>query len=181
MIVAIMMLALSLCIILASCTIFVNAIEWLGKKLDLHQGIIGSIFTAIGTAMPETVIPIIALLFTKSNSARAIGIGAMWSAVHARHPLGFFVTGAAVIVNTMLNGAPCGNVRRPRRAVARFAFLFLLLRRSDHSRPLPFAVHPTKLLVALGLPLPISCTSSSPLPGVDLRSNGLKNSMSAGS
>ena len=45
----ILMTVLSLGLILLSCSVFINAIEWLGQKLNLHQGIIGSIFAAIGT------------------------------------------------------------------------------------------------------------------------------------
>jgi cation:H+ antiporter len=97
------LLLLSLGIILISCAVFVNAIELFGKAFNLHQGIIGSIFAAIGTALPETIIPILAILFAKSGRAHAIGIGAIAGAPFMLATLGFFVTGAAVIVNKFFN------------------------------------------------------------------------------
>ena len=98
----IVMLALSLGVILASCAIFVNAIECLGKALNLHQGIIGSIFAAVGTAMPETLIPIIAIIFSKEASAHAVGIGAIAGAPFMLSTLAFFITGAAVVVYSLM-------------------------------------------------------------------------------
>jgi cation:H+ antiporter len=102
MAIAILMLLASLGLILLSCAVFVNAIEWFGKTLNLHQGVVGSILAAVGTALPETIIPIIAILFTKGNSGHAIGIGAIAGAPFMLGTLGFFVTGAAVIANRLL-------------------------------------------------------------------------------
>jgi cation:H+ antiporter len=102
MTVSIVLLAASLCIILASCYVFVNAIECLGKALRLHEGIVGSILAAIGTALPETLIPIIAIFFAKGANARDVGIGAIAGAPFMLATLAFFVTGTAVIVYARL-------------------------------------------------------------------------------
>lgn len=98
----ILMIILSLCLILACCTVFVNAVECLGKALNLHQGIIGSIFAAVGTALPETIIPVIAIVFTKGSGAHEIGIGAIVGAPFMLSTLAFFITGSAVIIYTLL-------------------------------------------------------------------------------
>ncbi len=98
----ILMLVVSLCLILASCAIFVNAIECFGKRFKLHQGIIGSIFAAVGTALPETIIPIIAIIFNKGDNAHAVGIGAIAGAPFMLPTLTFFVTGAAVLIYAAL-------------------------------------------------------------------------------
>jgi cation:H+ antiporter len=98
----IIMLLASLGIILVSCAVFVNAVECLGKALNLHQGIIGSILAAIGTALPETIIPIIAIVFTKGDHGAEVGIGAIAGAPFMLSTLAFFITGAAVAVYTLL-------------------------------------------------------------------------------
>jgi cation:H+ antiporter len=98
----IIMTILSLCLILLACTIFVNAIEQTGEKLNLHQGIIGSILAAVGTALPETIIPIIAILFSSGQKAHDIGIGAIAGAPFMLGTLAFFVTGLAVIIYALL-------------------------------------------------------------------------------
>lgn len=92
-------LILSLAIILISCELFTNGIEWLGKKLKLGDGVVGSIFSAIGTCLPETTIPIIAILFTdKSADNVDIGIGAIVGAPFMLSTLAFFLTGLSVFI-----------------------------------------------------------------------------------
>jgi cation:H+ antiporter len=49
-------------------------------KLDLSQGATGSILAALGTATPETLIPIVAILFTNTADADEIGVGAILGA-----------------------------------------------------------------------------------------------------
>ena len=41
---------------------FTNAVEWLGHRLDLGQGAVGALLAAVGTALPESVIPVVALI-----------------------------------------------------------------------------------------------------------------------
>jgi len=94
----ILMLALSLLLILFACEIFVNAVEWFGKRLNLHQGIVGSILAAIGTALPETIVPIIAILFSTGPRAHHVGIGAIAGAPFMLGTLAFFLNGCAVLV-----------------------------------------------------------------------------------
>lgn len=91
------MLFISLIIILIAAELFVNAIEWLGKLLKLSEGAVGSVLAAIGTALPETLIPIIALLSGNSEHASEIGIGAILGAPLMLSTLTMFVTGCAVI------------------------------------------------------------------------------------
>jgi cation:H+ antiporter len=91
---------LSLAFILLSCFVFTNAVEWFGKKLNLGQGVVGSIFAAVGTALPETIIPIIAIMFHSGEKSREIGIGAIAGAPFMLGTLAFFVTGTAVFIYT---------------------------------------------------------------------------------
>ena len=95
----IIILILSLGIILTGCELFTNGIEWLGKKLKLGDGVVGSIFSAVGTCLPETLIPIIALLFSEgSKESVDIGIGAIVGAPFMLSTLAFFITGLSVII-----------------------------------------------------------------------------------
>jgi cation:H+ antiporter len=98
----IVFLVASLLLILGCCTVFVNAVEQLGDSFNLHQGIVGSILAAVGTALPETIIPIIAIFFAKGGHGAEIGIGAIAGAPFMLGTLAFFITGAAVIVYRLL-------------------------------------------------------------------------------
>ena len=93
----ILLLFISLILILLAAELFVNAVEWLGKLLKLSEGAVGSVLAAIGTALPETLIPIIALLSGNEKEASEIGIGAILGAPLMLSTLTMFVTGCAVI------------------------------------------------------------------------------------
>jgi cation:H+ antiporter len=92
------LLGVSFAVILAGAELFTNGIEWLGERLGLGQGMVGSVLAAVGTALPETLIPIIAILFTGTPEADEIGIGAILGAPFMLSTAAMFVTGAAVLV-----------------------------------------------------------------------------------
>ena len=91
------LLVISLGIILVGAEVFVNGIEWLGCKLNLSEGAVGSVLAAVGTALPETIIPIIAIIFGQGREGHAIGIGAILGAPLMLATLAMFVTGVAVV------------------------------------------------------------------------------------
>jgi cation:H+ antiporter len=84
-------------IILLGAELFTNSIEWFGRKLDLAEGAVGSVLAAVGTALPETMIPIIAILFASGSSSNEVGIGAILGAPFMLATLAMFVTGVAVL------------------------------------------------------------------------------------
>jgi cation:H+ antiporter len=84
-------------IILAGAELFTNGIEWFGHKLQLAEGAVGSVLAAVGTALPETMIPLIAILFTGGAAASEVGVGAILGAPFMLSTLAMFVTGIAVI------------------------------------------------------------------------------------
>lgn len=91
----ILILFVSLGLILGAAEFFTNAIEWLGCRLGLSEGAVGSILAAVGTALPETMIPIIAIFLGTGGEAYDIGIGAILGAPFMLGTLGMFVNGAA--------------------------------------------------------------------------------------
>lgn len=91
-------LVLGLGIILISAELFTNGIEWLGRRMRLSEGAVGSILAAVGTALPETLVPIIAIGFGASESTKEIGVGAILGAPFMLGTLALFVTGMAVLI-----------------------------------------------------------------------------------
>jgi len=71
-----LLLLLSFAVVLAGALLFTNAIEWIGHKLNLGEGAVGSILAAVGTAMPETLIAIVAL-FSANEGSEDVAIGAI--------------------------------------------------------------------------------------------------------
>lgn len=70
----------SVAVTLGACTLFTNAIEWLGKRFNLSEGAIGGVLAAVGTTLPETSIPIIAIVFGTSRAEAEVGLGAILGA-----------------------------------------------------------------------------------------------------
>ncbi|MBI2969938.1 MAG: sodium:calcium antiporter [Gammaproteobacteria bacterium] len=71
-----------LLVILAAAAIFTNAREHLGERLKISEGVTGSIFAAVGTAMPESIVPLVAILAGTDDAHvnAEIGIGAILGA-----------------------------------------------------------------------------------------------------
>ncbi len=70
------LLVASFAILLAGALLFTNAIEWLGHRLDIAQGAVGSILAAVATALPESLIPVVALI-RGGPGADDVAIGAI--------------------------------------------------------------------------------------------------------
>ncbi|MDN5941235.1 MAG: hypothetical protein L0H94_05055 [Nitrospira sp.] len=70
----------SVVVTLGACALFTNAIEWVGKRFNLSEGAIGGVLAAIGTTLPETSIPVIAIFFGDSHAEAEVGLGAILGA-----------------------------------------------------------------------------------------------------
>jgi cation:H+ antiporter len=85
-------------IILIAAELFTNGVEWAGVRLGLGHGAVGSILAAFGTAMPETMIPIIAIIFVGSASSNDVGVGAILGAPFLLSTAAFAVAGTGLLV-----------------------------------------------------------------------------------
>jgi len=94
----VLILLLALLVILFGAELFTNGIEWFGRKLDLAEGAVGSVLAAVGTALPETMIPLIAIVFGSGGASHEVGVGAVLGAPFMLGTLAMFVTGVAVLV-----------------------------------------------------------------------------------
>jgi cation:H+ antiporter len=94
---ALLLVLVSLLVILVAAELFTNAIEWFGHRLGLAEGAVGSVLAAVGTALPETMIPIIAILVVGSEDAHEIGVGAILGAPFLLSTAAFAVTGLGVL------------------------------------------------------------------------------------
>jgi cation:H+ antiporter len=98
MLVSVVVLLVSFVVILAGAELFTNGIEWLGRKLRLGEGAVGSVLAAVGTALPETLIPIIAIGFGGAGERTdEIGVGAILGAPFMLSTLALAVTAVAVL------------------------------------------------------------------------------------
>src|SRR3954462_5277068 len=94
----VLILVVAFIVILAGAELFTNGIEWFGRKLQLAEGAVGSVLAAVGTALPETMIPIVAILFATGENSEAVGVGAILGAPFMLSTLAMFVTAVAVLI-----------------------------------------------------------------------------------
>jgi len=94
------LLIVALAIILGSAELFTNGVEWLGRRYNMGEGAVGSVLAAVGTAMPETLVPLIAIVFVGGVSSDEVGIGAILGAPFMLSTLAMFVTATAILVFT---------------------------------------------------------------------------------
>lgn len=119
----ILILLISLIFIVISSNLFCNALEHLGEKLGISEGVTGSIFAAVGTALPETMIPILAVLTMHGeNSNNEISIGAILGAPLMLSTLSLFVMALSILKQRGLSGL----VRPEQRGLGRDLKFFIL-------------------------------------------------------
>src|SRR5450755_4693601 len=93
-----LLLAAAFAVILVGAELFTNAVEWFGHLFGLAEGAVGSVLAAVGTALPETMIPLVAIVFGAGSRSDAVGIGAILGAPFMLATLAMFVTGLAVVL-----------------------------------------------------------------------------------
>jgi cation:H+ antiporter len=89
-------LLVSLVVILAGAELFTNGVEWVGEGFGLSEGAVGSVLAAVGTALPETLLPIVAIA-SGHGAGEEIGTGAILGAPFMLTTLAMVVIGVAVI------------------------------------------------------------------------------------
>lgn len=95
----IFLLLVGLVSILIAAEIFTNGLETFGRRFNFSQAVVGSIFAAVGTALPETILPIVAIFFYRGDSAKEIGVGAILGAPFMLSTLALFLVGITVLVS----------------------------------------------------------------------------------
>lgn len=89
--------------IYVACEAFVNAIEWLGARMQVGSIAVGSIFAAVGTALPESVVTLVAVLFGSESAGDDIAVGAALGGPLVVGTLAYGVTGAMLLLRRRRN------------------------------------------------------------------------------
>lgn len=91
-----LLLAFFLVLIVVASEIFTNAVETLGSKLKFSEGVTGSLFAAVGTALPETMVPLVAIFAgNASHVSEEVGVGAILGAPFMLSTLAMCLLGIA--------------------------------------------------------------------------------------
>jgi cation:H+ antiporter len=121
--VILLILLLTMAAMIAAAELFTNAVEWLGHRLRLGDGAVGSVLAAVGTALPETLVPIVALA-GGGEGAHAVTVGAILGAPFMLATIALFLSGAAAIV---FRGVRNSDLQLDLSVTRRDAGVFLLM------------------------------------------------------
>jgi cation:H+ antiporter len=137
--VSFVLLPSSFAVLLAGAYFFTNAVEWAGHRLRLGEGAVGSVLAAVGTALPESIIPVLALI--AGGRADDVAVGAILGAPFMLATIAMALVGISAFA--FRERRPSGDTIRAHRAtLVRDLRFFLVL----------FAI---ALLLGLGAPKPL--------------------------
>lgn len=145
-----LMLLVALVVIFVAAELFTNALECVGERMGVSEGVTGSIFAAVGTAMPETIVPIVAILAGGASIQvnHAVGMGAILGAPFMLATLSLCLIGLFVGLkrgwNTTLNPEPTGFKRDIKVFILAYVLVIAVAM-------LPEAWHEARMAVACAL------------------------------
>src|ERR1700738_2982283 len=99
MLVAVAALLLSAACVYWACEYFVNGVEWFGRKAGVSQNAVGTVLAAFGTALPESVVTFVAVVFGHDAAAKSIGVGTALGGPLVLATIAYPVVGIMLLLN----------------------------------------------------------------------------------
>ena len=113
-----------------ACEFFVNGVEWLGRKLGVGETATGTILAAFGTALPESAVTFVAVVFGRSSAQKDIGIGAALGGPMVLATISYAIVGCAMLWSHRRLGRVTQDIecdsRKLRRDQAWFLSMFIV-------------------------------------------------------
>lgn len=81
-----------------SCELFVNGIEWVGLRFNISKNAVGTILAAFGTALPESVVTFIAVVFGANANQKDIGVGAALGGPLVLSTIAYSIVGLGILL-----------------------------------------------------------------------------------
>lgn len=121
-------LFISLVVILVGAETFTNALEHFGERLHISEGVTGSVFAAVGTALPEAMIPVVAVLAASGDLSvrHDVGVGAILGAPLMLSTITLFLMGTFAAQRRGWTQALCPEPTGVHRDLDWFLFAFAL-------------------------------------------------------
>lgn len=97
LILPIVLLIGSAVVIYLACEYFVNGVEWVGRKLAVGTQATGTVLAAFGTALPESVVTLVAVAFGASAASKELGVGAALGGPLALSTIAYATVGVVLL------------------------------------------------------------------------------------
>jgi cation:H+ antiporter len=86
-------------VIYLACEYFVNGVEWVGRRLNLGSTTTGTVLAAFGTALPESAVTFVAVVFGHDEAQKNIGVGAAVGGPLVLATISYAVVGIVLLLN----------------------------------------------------------------------------------
>jgi cation:H+ antiporter len=117
-------------VIYLACEYFVNGVEWVGRHLNLGSTTTGTVLAAFGTALPESAVTFVAVIFGHDAAEKNVGVGAAVGGPLVLATISYAVVGSVLLLSRrrLARGDACLEVdcARLSRDQAWFLLIFLL-------------------------------------------------------
>ncbi|AXE36848.1 sodium:calcium antiporter [Chromobacterium phragmitis] len=127
MFVTLILFILSAMAIYVACEYFVNGIEWLGHRLNLGATAVGSVLAAFGTALPESAVTFVAVVFGDTPEQKSLGVGAAMGGPLVLATLAYAVVGIALFANRRRLGRSSWQAQADHHRLSRDQTAFLAI------------------------------------------------------
>ena len=84
-------------LIYLACEYFVNGVEWVGHRFSMSATATGTVLAAFGTALPESVVTFMAVMFGQTPAQQGIGVGAAMGGPLVLSTVAYAVVGLALL------------------------------------------------------------------------------------
>lgn len=116
-------------IIYLACEYFVNGVEWVGRRMHLGSTTTGTVLAAFGTALPESAITFVAVIFGRDAAQKNIGVGAAVGGPLVLATISYAVVGIVLLLShrRLQRGDACLEVDCARLSRDQGWFLLIFL------------------------------------------------------
>lgn len=125
MIHVVLLVACAVAIYLA-CEWFVNAVEWLGRRMNVGSVAVGTVLAAVGTALPESVVTFVAVVFGDTPEQHDIGVGAAMGGPLALATLAYGIIGWSLLARRRGGPQDWGDLDKLAKDQTWFAAVFVV-------------------------------------------------------
>jgi cation:H+ antiporter len=122
----VLMLIASMVIVFIAAMLFVNAIEYLGFRLELGGSFVGAILAPLFTSFPELIVFLVAVFAYTGEAGEEIGIGTVFGQPFMASSLSYGLVGLVVIVGYYLKKRDDLVLEVDKTLVIPYAFISVL-------------------------------------------------------
>ncbi|WP_420237313.1 c-type cytochrome [Telmatobacter bradus] len=113
-------------VIYAACEYFVNAVEWCGSSMQVGTLAMGSLLAAFGTALPESLVTLVTVVFGHTEAEKQLGVGAAMGGPLVLATVAYAVVGLSLLFRSRSTGDSY-RIPASRDGIRRDQSFFLLL------------------------------------------------------